>query len=359
VITRGDARSADLIEAAWRRGARFDAWDDRVRKDIWQEVIEGAGWDVKAKTCGGFEPGAALPWDSVSLGLSPAFLRREWERSQSGELTARCEPECALPCGMCNAANDVVDQSTPVDAESAPLPFALPAGWIGPRIASGQGDEREVPGLVFGFTKHGPAAYIPHLGLAQVLERALMRAGVPFRLSPGYSPHPIMELSQALSLGLESDEEVALIQLHESYDPAEFVARMNAVLPEGLRLTRAMAVPALIGGRKRPSLGSLHAGAVYAITLPPELVDRTAQGLSVHGIRLPADGGAATVCLRADLGPTSLRQLFEPLLGPDWQGRGIRGKRLRLLAKLPDGIMRDPDSFDCFEAYSLLLRSGW
>lgn len=364
VVTRGDARVADLIEAAWRKGARFDGWDDRMRKDIWQEVIANADWDVHAAVCGGFPLDAPLPWDSVSLGLSPAFIKREWERSQQGILTERCLPDCGLPCGMCNSANSVVDQGTVPGtatgaAAEAPLPFALPAGWVGPRIASSQGDEREVPGLVFGFTKHGSAAYIPHLGLAQVLERALMRGGIPFRLSPGFSPHPVMELSQALSLGLESDEEIALIQLHREIPPEDFVRRMDAVLPDGIRITRAMAVPALIGGRKRPSLGSLHAGAVYALEVPPEVAARVADGLAVHGIKLPADGKPVTVSLLAKPGPSSLRQLFEPLLGPDWQSSGIHGRRLRILAHLPEGLIRDPDGFDCFDAYDLLLREGW
>ncbi len=356
VVSRGDARVANLIEQAWKKGARFDGWDDRMRKDIWTEVFAEANWDVRASVCNPRDPLAELPWSTVNLGLSPAFLKREWEKSQQGELTERCLPDCALPCGLCNANTRVVDQCAAV---ATALPFQLPEGWLGPRIASSAGNEREVSGLIFGFTKHGTAAYIPHLSLAQVLERSLMRAGIPFRLSPGFSPHPVMELSQALSLGLESDEEIALIQLHQNFDPEEFVRRMNPILPDGLRITRAMALPALIGGRKRPSLGSLHAGAVYSLSMPLPLIGQVAAELAVHGIELETDGSPATITLQAALGPGSLRQLFEPILGADWQSQGIKGRRLRILAKMPELLGRDPGSFDNFEAYELLLRDGW
>ena len=36
---RGDRRYADIIEAAWRRGARFDLWDDCFDYALWQEAF--------------------------------------------------------------------------------------------------------------------------------------------------------------------------------------------------------------------------------------------------------------------------------------------------------------------------------
>ena len=34
-LSRGDRRLAPVVERAWRKGAKFDAWADHFREDAW------------------------------------------------------------------------------------------------------------------------------------------------------------------------------------------------------------------------------------------------------------------------------------------------------------------------------------
>jgi len=45
VFARGDRRLADVIEHAYRAGARFDGWDECFNATCWQEAFEATGID--------------------------------------------------------------------------------------------------------------------------------------------------------------------------------------------------------------------------------------------------------------------------------------------------------------------------
>ena len=47
-LCRGDRRFGQAIEAVWRRGARLDAWAERMRPWLWREAIAAAGIDLDA-----------------------------------------------------------------------------------------------------------------------------------------------------------------------------------------------------------------------------------------------------------------------------------------------------------------------
>ena len=51
ILSRGDKRAGELLEKAYRYGARFDAWDEYHDRNIWKKVVEEAEWDVEAETC--------------------------------------------------------------------------------------------------------------------------------------------------------------------------------------------------------------------------------------------------------------------------------------------------------------------
>src|SRR5690606_26466212 len=48
VIARGDRRVGAIIEEVWRRGARFDGWDELFELERWQAVLTDLGVDVDA-----------------------------------------------------------------------------------------------------------------------------------------------------------------------------------------------------------------------------------------------------------------------------------------------------------------------
>jgi radical SAM-linked protein len=143
--------------------------------------------------------------------------------------------------------------------------------------------------LVFAFSKKGASAFIAHLDLMTVFERSLARAGYNARFTEGFNPKPRLEFANPLSLGLSSEEEVAGIDLHDFDSAEDFARRVNASLPEGLRVLR-VALVADPGAARRRSLMSLYWGADF------QVIDSDGH---VRVLRLPASGPSIRKTLQA------------------------------------------------------------
>jgi len=76
--------------------------------------------------------------------------------------------------------------------------------------------------------------FISHLDLMRLFMRAVRRAGLPIKMTEGFSPHPKISLKRALKLGVESDNEEATFVLREPISPDEFKQRLQEQLPEGI-----------------------------------------------------------------------------------------------------------------------------
>jgi len=81
VLARGDSRLGEAIELAWRRGARFDAWTEQQRPDLWWRALADCGIDVDALLHRPYPADARLPWDHVAVRQGRAYLERERDRA--------------------------------------------------------------------------------------------------------------------------------------------------------------------------------------------------------------------------------------------------------------------------------------
>lgn len=86
------------------------------------------------------------------------------------------------------------------------------------------------------FTKERLMRFISHLDLLRLFKRACRRAGLPVALSKGYSPKLKVKIKRALRLGLESHHEQAEFEMVYLVDPKEFKTKLQAQLPEGIRI---------------------------------------------------------------------------------------------------------------------------
>ena len=64
-IGRGDRRLCDVIEEAYKSGARFDLWDECFEPDIWQKAFEKFGLDVNELAQRQFDTDEKLPWEHL------------------------------------------------------------------------------------------------------------------------------------------------------------------------------------------------------------------------------------------------------------------------------------------------------
>ncbi len=82
VFCRGDRRLGAAIESAWRGGARFDAWTEQFRPELWWEALAETGIDVEGMLHRPHPLDAQFPWDHVGIHQGRSHLQREQTRSQ-------------------------------------------------------------------------------------------------------------------------------------------------------------------------------------------------------------------------------------------------------------------------------------
>jgi radical SAM family uncharacterized protein len=82
-IGRGDRRLCDVIEAAWRAGAKFDLWDECFDYELWQKAFEASGIDVEAAAQKQFNPDETLPWEHLG-GPDKKYLLGHLDEANKG-----------------------------------------------------------------------------------------------------------------------------------------------------------------------------------------------------------------------------------------------------------------------------------
>ena len=103
VLSRCGRDAAELIEGAWRRGQRFDAWTEQFDLDNWIEAGRDCGMDLYEIAHEPYDLDARLPWEHVSPGESRGFLLREYRRALDGVTTPDCTRDSCTGCGVCQA----------------------------------------------------------------------------------------------------------------------------------------------------------------------------------------------------------------------------------------------------------------
>mgnify|MGYP000346853142 CR=1 FL=1 len=89
------------------------------------------------------------------------------------------------------------------------------------------------------FMKTGRAKYISHLDLIRCLQRAVCRAKLPAAYSEGFHPHMQTSFATTLPLGFTGTGELMDLELSEPLPCETVMERLNAVLPEGIRILEA------------------------------------------------------------------------------------------------------------------------
>lgn len=100
------------------------------------------------------------------------------------------------------------------------------------------------------FTKQGRIKFTSHLDLLRAMQRAIRRSGIPAKYSEGFNPHMQMTFALPLSLGMESLCETMDVKVEDTVTDIEMKEKLNAVLPEGLFVTR-VAEPEMKAGAIR------------------------------------------------------------------------------------------------------------
>jgi len=289
IFARGDRSLADVIELAWRNGARFDSWEDRLRLDVWRAAFEKAGIDTSIFV-GTIPVTARLPWDHIDVGLAAGFLAKEYRKALKNRLSPPCGKtigsfvhytnveaaeadtrplvcyDCGVACDLSQMRTERIEFLAKMGAERPPnrhLPIVRGDPAPGPkaRRLPAQRPPRSTPlRYRFRFEKIGPMALLGHLDLVRVLPRVMRRIGAPLAYSQGFHPRPDLVFSPALSLGVSSLAEYVDLKVLSSIDPTAILDEMNRASDQGLVFTRG----ALLGPEDA-AITKIITGARYLI----------------------------------------------------------------------------------------------
>ncbi|MDD3147409.1 MAG: TIGR03960 family B12-binding radical SAM protein, partial [Candidatus Riflebacteria bacterium] len=78
VLSRGDEKTGELIEAAFRNGCKFDGWHEHFSREKWEKAFADTG--LQASEYLRSRPvSESLPWDFIDFQVPRAYLEKEYE----------------------------------------------------------------------------------------------------------------------------------------------------------------------------------------------------------------------------------------------------------------------------------------
>ena len=94
VFSRGDRQLAPVILEAFRRGARFDGWDEAFDADIWTRSFDACGVDPAFYAHRERRADETMPWDHLAGGAPQEYLRRQYDDvfTQIGVAAPKAQP---------------------------------------------------------------------------------------------------------------------------------------------------------------------------------------------------------------------------------------------------------------------------
>lgn len=100
VLARGDRRLSRVLELAWRKGAKLDAWSDYFDLNRWLEAFAECGLDPAFYANRQRSREEILPWSMISCYVSDDYLWRQRELAYRSVVT----PDCRTKCSGCGAS---------------------------------------------------------------------------------------------------------------------------------------------------------------------------------------------------------------------------------------------------------------
>jgi radical SAM family uncharacterized protein/radical SAM-linked protein len=351
MLARGDRRLADVIEAAYRRGARFDSWDEKLDLDAWTASLEDAAIDP-SWFLGTIPVSARLPWSHIDVGLEAGFLDREYRKALRNRLSPPCGKtvgrfvhhtnvkdaegekrrlvcyDCGIACDLTQMKQERIDFLQSMNALEPREAFVPPeeveeSDMVDRRPFYGV-DQGPLMRVRIGYRTIGRTAYASHLDMVRCFPRILRRVGLPLYYSEGFHPLPRLTFGPALPVGTASLCEHVDIRLRAAESPnlERLCERLNDNALDGIEffghrvlgphdaaLNRVIEETDFVVALARQELASLGLGDEEVLgkmlaKRPADLhIDR-----DIKGVKKRVDVGAALVDIRVGQGQDALTE---------------------------------------------------
>ncbi|HKK91717.1 MAG TPA: TIGR03960 family B12-binding radical SAM protein [Desulfobacteraceae bacterium] len=261
VFARGDRRLSRLLVAAWEKGCRLDGWDDKFRFDRWQAAFDETGIDPLFYTSRVRSRDEVLPWAHIQCGVDEAFMEEEYDKALAETITRDCRENACSNCGVCDF--ETIQPVVFGREESPDFEEGHSAG------ETRTGDVHYAK-LRFYYEKIGKTRFFGHLELANIIKRAIKRAGIHVKYTMGFHPDMKLAFDNPLPVGMESEEEFFTLYADIKTPPDLMVERLNTALQKVMVITRA--VPAGRVKQEPDDDQSVYDITLDGITMDPAVV---------------------------------------------------------------------------------------
>jgi radical SAM family uncharacterized protein len=109
ILARGDRKIGAAIRKAYEKGCLFDSWGEYFQNELWQQAFAECGIDTDFYTIRKRELDEVFPWDFIDIGVTKAFMEREWKRAQEETITKNCRQGCS-GCGAASFGGGVCSE---------------------------------------------------------------------------------------------------------------------------------------------------------------------------------------------------------------------------------------------------------
>jgi radical SAM family uncharacterized protein/radical SAM-linked protein len=252
LMSRGDRSAGEILYAAWKNGARFDAWSEHFNQEAWDRAIADSGKNIE-DLIGARDLHGSLPWSFISTGVEEDFLREEMEKALKGETTQDCRVHCST-CGLCDSDIKNLIAKENKEIKTAPKRKEVdsndqPASYYTLRLE---------------YEKTGMMRYISHHDFLRVIYRVSNILRWPLRFTSGFNRRPRIAAGYPIPMGFDAGRETMDIILNEEIqNPKE---ALNSVLPMGIKILKAE----LVQG-KLPSIMEHTSELYYSFHLKEEI----------------------------------------------------------------------------------------
>ena len=120
-LSRGDRRMANVVERAWRSGAKFDAWAEHYNETAWQDALDAEGLDPHFYTHRKRAIDEVFPWEHIDIAVTKKFLTEDYLMSQVQETRVDCRHHC-FACGILPKLRDLRRETEDDAWECPPVP---------------------------------------------------------------------------------------------------------------------------------------------------------------------------------------------------------------------------------------------
>ena len=241
IISRGDEKVGLAVYDAFKDGAKFDGWDDRFDFEKYRNAFDKNGID-----CGKYlakkDPGEIYFWDNIDVGMEKEFYKTENEKSKRGKLTKSCKEDCDEYCKICkpgikkiNAVKEEIDTK-----------FTI--------VQTGN-NEKLKKRFFIEFSKLNLSRFIGHIDTIKYFERLFNLSKTDITFTEGFNPHPRMQFSPPLPLGVESVCEILEIRTNTDYNEENLLEILKKYENPDYKINRIKHIESL---EKKSLINMLH-----------------------------------------------------------------------------------------------------